>query len=267
MAAPPPKRRIEASDIPGAPDWLGGLLGPVNGFIRSVAAALEHGLTRKENFSGEVRTLTFTTPDDWVPLTASDMRNSWQLYPSNAAPTLAYRLAVRKSLRGEVEVRGLAIPPAVGTLGVAFAWPEGYAPYQEEIFALRGEQQVVEVRAKTTGADVTARVLDAGAPPQGWVSFSGMRFDTADRTPPRWEKPLDVKLGTEQRPFPGKVGSVEVLSCQQQGALTAPAVIVAIDWTPLVTDTRKGTPGVRIHRVWGLLPNTAYTLTIFIAPE
>lgn len=42
-APPPPKKRIEASDIPGAPDWLGGLLGPINGFTRAVAAALARG--------------------------------------------------------------------------------------------------------------------------------------------------------------------------------------------------------------------------------
>lgn len=268
MATPPPKKRFDASEMPEAPAWLDKLLGPLNGFMRPVAEALEHGLTFRENFAGEVRAITFTVPDDWVPLTATDMRNSWQLYPSNASPLSAYTLAVRKDMSGDVEVRGLAIPPSVSTTGIAFAWPTGYAPHQEEIFTTRGELQTVEVRPKAAGADVTARTIPSGAvPAQGWVSFSGMRFTAADRTPPRWAEAIDVRLGTEQRPFPGKPGSVRVESVRQTNAPEAPTLVTAIDWTPLPPERGQKSAGVRIHRVWGLLPGATYSLTLHISPE
>jgi len=268
MAPPPPKRLLSKEDAPGAPEWLERLLGPLNAFINPAATALTQGLTFRENFAGEVRTLTLTPPDDWYAFGAADMRGAWQLYPSTAAPTPAYRLAVRKDVSGMVEVRGLAIPPAVGTLGVAFAWPAGYAPHQEEIFTLRGEQQTVEVRPKASGADVTVRNLDTGgAPAQGWVSFSGLRFEAADRSPPRWATPVDLKLGTPQRPFPGRPGSVQVLRAVVQGNLTAPAVVTTLDAEIVNLERAKASPGVRIHRVWGLQPGVRYTLTLLVLPE
>lgn len=265
MASPPPKRLIVADDIPGAPEWLEKFSAPINAFIKATAGALDRGVTFGQQFAGEVKTVTLTPPDDWYSLTSSDMRNSWQLYPSNASPNASYTLAVRKELDGTVEVRGLANPPTTTATGVAFAWPDGYAPHQEEIFGLRGELQSVEARAKSTGADVTARgPFATGTPSQGWVSFSGMRFMAANRTPPRWAAPIDVRLGTPDRPFPGRPAHVLVLNCQQVQAPTAPSMVRALDWT--ATTVEKTTPAVRIHRVWGLLPGVAYSLTLGIFP-
>lgn len=200
-------------------------------------------------------------PDDWVQLVAADMRNSWQLYPSNASPTATYRLALRKDMSGEVEARGLAIPPAVGTLGVAFAWPTGYAPTQEEIFTLRGEAQTVEARTKTTGADVTKRNLDAGgAPAQGWVSFSGLRFTALDRLPPAWGGAWPIFI-----PWGGAPGTVVVVAQRLDAAnrLTTERLTLHGWWADAVG---QSVPGFNLTRVPGLAPRNTYALTVYVLP-
>jgi hypothetical protein len=265
MATPPPRSILSADDIPGAPGWLEKVVGHVNGFTRPTAEALAKGLTFRENFAGEVKDVTFTAPDDWTLLESSRLLNSWQFYPSTAAPDADVRLRYRKTIDGMVEVVGLAMPPTSTTIGNVFSWPPGCEPRQLDIFGLQSEGTWVEVRTTSVAANVAVRGPGGGS--QGWVSFSGLRFAAADPTPPRWASPLEVALGQPGKPFPGRPGCVLVLGCRKTERPGDAAFVTALDWVAATLDKRATGTGIRIHRAWGLVPGVRYTLTLLILPE
>lgn len=259
MASPPSKRVIATDEIVNPPSWLEKVVTPVNAFIKGVSSALDRGLTLRENFAGEVRVIEITPPEDWQHLTNDDLINGWTLYPP------PFRLSLRKLLDGEVQLRGLAVPGAIGGGGAGrlFEWPTGYAPEQAEIWNPQASTGWAEAYATEQGVEVT-RLEVGGAT---WVSFSGFRFTALDRTPPRWATPVDVKLGTEQAQFPGRPATVTVLKCKQKRDASLPAPVAHIDWEPVNLERQKSAPGIRIHRVWGLEPGVTYTLTLHITPE
>lgn len=58
MAALPPIRRILKEGFEEQSSWISGLLDPINRFFDSVVSAMDRNLTIKENFSGDMRTVT-----------------------------------------------------------------------------------------------------------------------------------------------------------------------------------------------------------------
>lgn len=263
MAPPPPKRLLSKEDAPGAPEWLERLLGPLNAFINPAATALGQGLTFRENFAGEVRTVDVLCPEEWVAVSdeASGLGAGWSVnITTSASPRL---LSYRKTQDGMVEVRG-RVTFSTGTPTGAnpiINFPNaGWLPDRREVF---------------DAFSTTPAILSAFGTSLKWesggftnISTSGDVFWMAsDRSPPRWATPVDVKLGTAQHPFPGRPGSVQVLRATVQGNLTAPAVVTALDAEFINLERAKASPGVRIHRVWGLVPGMRYTLTILVLPE
>lgn len=255
MAAPPTRRKLTTDDVPGAPDWLERLLVALNGVLVPVSGGLANGLTFGENFAGEVREVTLTPENDWLPL-AGYTANGWTEDTSGGrAP-----LGCRKTADGKVYLRGAATHAPGPTPGAAvLTWPNGYAPAYTHSFGT----------ATSTGFGG----IDAAA--AGLLYYTGgtvlpvdeITFDAADRTPPRWAAPVDVKLGQPQRPFPGKAGQVLVLGARQAADATLPAVVTGLDWTPLNLEKQKAAPAIRIHRVWGLAPGVKYLLTLLVLPE
>lgn len=257
MAPPPPKRLLTKDDAPGAPDWLDRLLGPLNAFVGPTATALGQNLTFRENFAGEVRTVDLLCPEDWVTPTLSA---GWS---STIAGTSPRPLSYRKTFDGKVEVRGrftfsTGVPSASAPV-IEFP-SEGWLPDRREVFDAFSSPPAV------LSAFGTALRWESGGYTN--VSASGDVFWMAsDRTPPRWATPVDVKLGAPQRAFPGRPGSVQVLRATVQGSPTAPAVVTAIDAEFINLERAREAPGVRIHRVWGLVPGVRYTLTLLVLPE
>lgn len=257
MAPPPPKRLLTKDDAPGAPEWLDRILGPLNAFIGPSATALTQNLTFRENFAGETRTVDILCPDDWV-LLAPFLTNGWSVNTSAGRPAAA----IRKSLDGTISLRGAvargAGAPVAGSS--ILTWPLGYEPDGRRTYGF----------ATDTGlgaAEATAASLLYFSGGTVTYPLDEMRFAAANGTPPRWDTPIDVKLGTPQRPFPGRPGSVQVLRATVQGSPTAPAVVTSIDVEFINLERAKDAPGVRIHRVWGLVPGVRYTLTLLVLPE
>lgn len=257
MAPPPPKRLLSKEDAPGAPEWLERLLGPLNAFINPAATALGQGLTFRENFAGEVRTVDVLCPDDWV-LLAPFLTNGWAVNTNAGRPAAA----IRKALDGTVSLRGTlaraAGAPAAGSS--ILTWPSGYEPDGRRTYGFATNTGLGAAEA-TTG---NLLYFSGGV---ATYPLDEMRYAAANGTPVRWATPVDVKLGTAQRPFPGRPGSVQVLRATVQGNLTAPAVVTALDAEFINLERAKASPGVRIHRVWGLVPGVRYTLTILVLPE
>jgi hypothetical protein len=253
MATPPNVPAFDKSRFPE----LAGYHGLLELFFKDTAAALRSGLTLRENVAALVRgPLTVKVPDDWRDIAASEMRNSWHLYPSDGSPTAAYRLRVRKELDGMVEVAGLTIPPTPTSLGVAFVWPSGYVPHQEEIFGLQAEGEWVEVRSASTGPNVTRR-QGVAAQPQGWVSLSGMRFRATDRTPVAWSAPFPLFFAWEKLPALVLVDAVKVDSNGRAAGVHQTAVA---EWQQAL---QGGKPGFSITRIPGLTPTTSYSVTVW----
>lgn len=253
MATPPPKKSVTREDAPGAPEWVDRLLAPLNAFMVPTAAALAQGLTFRENFAGEVRTVEVTPPDDWVPLT---LANSWTRNASYVAP------AYRQTMDGTVVMRGVltrsSAPALASSVVTNLPAPDGTQPV------------VVVSDAGLAMADVSGTASGTLAYYAGGIvrfTLSGVRYTAANRAPVRWEDPVDVKLGTAQTPFPGKPGSVLVVGVHQKNDTAAPVVVTGLDWSPVNLERQKSAPGVRIHRVWGLSPNVTYTLRLLILPE
>jgi hypothetical protein len=257
MASPPPKRLISSDDIPNAPEWLGMVLDPLNAFIKATASALDKGATFSQQFAGEVKTVTLTPPDDWVPLTLLGGVARWSA--SHELP------AARRDLDGMVHVKGLARNKSSASAPFVeiAALPDGMAP-RLNIDGLPASASGTFFQLGVASGGkivVTGGSIAAGA----YIGLGMPAFPAADRTPPRWERPLDVRLGTKDAPFPGRPGKVLVLSCHQVQSPTAPAPVTWLDWTAAVVE--KTVPVLRIHRVWGLMPGIPYALTLAILPE
>lgn len=259
MAPPPPKKTVTREDAPGAPEWVERLVAPINAFMMPTAAALSRGLTYRENFAGEVKTVEVTPPEDWTEI---PLGPGWSYHGDSAFS--AGRAYIRKGVGGEVETRGL-VRRTSGSAGlmVSYAATGPYSPGT-------GNAQFRSTRANDADASVVIDpvgiYLRTGSA-ASWVSLDGFRWQAADRKPPRWEAPVDVRLGTEQTPFPGRPGSVHVLDVRQKGFVLNPTVITGLDWTAVNLEKQKNAPGVRLHRVWGLAPGTTYTLRLLILPE
>jgi hypothetical protein len=257
MAAPPSKRLLSLDDIPDAPSWLEKLVSPLNSFIKATAGALDSGITFSQQFAGEVKTVQITPPDDWIPLTLGTGVSRWST--GHELP------AAYKDATGMVHSKGLAKAPSSNQspFFVAATFPSGYAPALNQD-AIPGGQGGTFIQ---WGIDTSGKVAITGGTLSANTFFSTYfpPFPAKDRTSPRWADPIDVRLGTPSKPFPGRPGQVLVLACRQTNAPTAPAVVTGVDWSAHVLD--KKTPAVRLHRVWGLVPGVAYSLTLLIIPE
>lgn len=259
MAAPPPKKTVTREDAPGAPEWVDRLVAPINAFMMPTAAALARGLTFRENFSGEVKTVEVTPPEDWE---LAPLGTGWAYHGDPAfSGGSAY---VRKGITGEVETRGLVRRTSgSATLIVPYANPGTYTPGS-------GNAQFRPTRANDADASVVIEPIGIyfrTGSAASWVSLDGLRWQAADRRPPRWATPVDVRLGTEQTPFPGRPGAVFLLDARQKGAVGTPVVVTGLDWGAINLEKQRNAPGVRLHRVWGLSPGITYTLRLLILPE
>ncbi len=256
MARPPSKASIEQSDLPNLPEVekLGRLLNP---FTDSVRAALDRGLTYADNFRGEVREVTLTCPDDWVPL-APYLLNGWTVSSSGDRPTAG----IRKLLDGSVVLRGAltrgAGAPAAGS-GI-FSWPPGYGPVGRHTFGFATDSGLGGAESTTTSylyysGGVVLYPLDE------------VRFTSSDRTPPRWATSVDLRLGSSVRPFQGRPGHVSVLHARAANSPACTPVQRLPDWEPVLIGDDKNLHGVRLHRIWGLLPGVKYTISLLVLPE
>jgi len=61
----PSIRKILREDVKGAPDWVGGIIDPVNSFMEAVYQALNKNITRGENLSGFVKEIVYRTPSTY----------------------------------------------------------------------------------------------------------------------------------------------------------------------------------------------------------
>lgn len=260
MAAPPPKKAMTREDVPGAPEWVDRLMAPLNAFMTPVGAALARGLTFRENFAGEVKTVEVTPPDDWVPFGATgDVRYGpgWEQFPASTFETPAWR----KAVHGKVRLRGIIrkpTPAAVAGETMLSGLPGAHGQGRHAV-DMAGAYGFVE-------STLDGRIV-FGAGNQGLVSLADIEYEASDRTPPRWAKPVDVRLGTEQTPYPGRPGSVFILDVRQKSIPTTPVVVTGLDWGAVNLEKQRSAPGVRLYRVWGLTPGTTYTLRLLILPE
>lgn len=257
MATPPPKKLLTLEDIPGAPKWVEPLLGGINGALKPTAEALSQALTFRENFAGEVKTVTLTPPEDWeqVPFDAN-----WANFGGSIQP-----FEHKKQADGTVKVRG------------SFKWTGGgspaagtrVSPLSDTLVTAARESFVVLTESPATTGALSVRptglFYEGGL--SAAISTSGLEWGAADRTPPRWATPVDVRLGTPQKPFPGKPGAILVLSARPVADPTSACIVTGWDITPINLERQKSAPGIRIHRVWGLAPGVAYSLQLLVLPE
>lgn len=61
MAKLPEFKRVSREDLKDAPDWVEGLIGPLNSFMDSVTRGLNKNITFQENIRGAIKDLEFTT--------------------------------------------------------------------------------------------------------------------------------------------------------------------------------------------------------------
>ena len=57
----PSQKRILREDLKGAPDWVNGIIGPVNSFMETVYQAMNKNITFKDNIASFIREFRVTT--------------------------------------------------------------------------------------------------------------------------------------------------------------------------------------------------------------
>jgi hypothetical protein len=260
VANPPPKKKLNPDDYPGAPEWLGRFVEPLNIFIEATNVALDRGVTYAQNFAGEVKTVSFTAPGDWVTPT---LTSGWSTAVGGTNPR---PLQYRKTMCGEIRVRGRVTwtggsAPATGT--TIFEIGASNAPSQREVFDCYASN------AGTYGPAILSAYNGAVRWESGGyqnLSLSGdVWWEATDPTPPRWDRPLLVKLGTPARPFPGRPGQVHVLGCRKNTQSITPVMTYSVDWSATLIDGKD--PAIQIHKVWGVQEGVSYNLVVLVLPE
>ena len=256
MSPPPPRKPITLDDVPGAPQWLEKVLAQVNSFILPAGAALDRGLSYRENFAGVVTQMDLTVPDEWLEV---PLANGFSQPTGDNQP-----FQVRKDLDGWVSTRGVLVrsgsAPAAGTLISELA--PGLHPAAREVFPTYTEAPSALGSVSVSPAGLAYENGNTGA-----TALSGLTWHAADPSPARWSTPVTVRLGTKDRPFQGRPGFVQVLRASEKGVASGYAVVAGLDWDPVILDAQTRLAGVRLHRVWGLRPRVSYTLTLLVLPE
>jgi len=61
----PSQKKILREDLKDAPDWVSGIIGPVNNFMESVYQALNNNITFSENIASFIKEINYKTPSTY----------------------------------------------------------------------------------------------------------------------------------------------------------------------------------------------------------
>jgi hypothetical protein len=251
MATPPTITGIEPEEVRG--DVMR-LLPPLERALRASAACLSQGLTLSQNVQAHIREITFTVPDDWVPVTfAAGWANA-------GAPDILTRW--RKGDDGRVRMEGRFSwvgPPGAPVNDQAVATvPSGWAPAARYVFAMSatGGDSRLQI-----GTDGVLRWNNALAPFTN-ISPSGVvEYDAADRRPETWASPLVLEVPVQWEPAYVRVLGSRYAGEQLRRWTGAGSVL----WQ--AAQVRAGVRRVEIQRILGLAPTQKYTLVVGVFPE
>jgi hypothetical protein len=244
VAKPPSVRSINKEDAQDVPD---GLLLPLNTFLSQTHAALSAGLSFRDNFAGEVKTVQVECPEDWTAVTAFNA--GWSAY-GEAAKYHQPGYRIRED--GDGELRGIGAC-AAATLTPMFTLPEALWPERETSFAVEHNSGVARGRVQQDGS------VFIHATAAGYAFLDGVRFGRALKGPAVWASPLKLALGEK---FPGKPTGLLVLNAREKTGL--PVGSVSADWEPASIEGRQG---VKVRRFNGLAPGRKYALTLLVLGE
>ena len=262
MAKAPSVNRIVreafANLSPELRSGIDSLLGSLNPFMTEVTAALTNGLTFRENFAGEIRTVDITPEEDWkqFPFASSN----WTNYGGSERA-----FEYRKTFDGVIKTRG------------SFKWVGGGTPAAGTKISNLNEAMV-------TGKEETMMILCQSPASVGHVkitptglfyesgqvvalSSTGLEWTAQNRNPARWDKPIDVALGRKDKPYLGRPGMVHILRVIQIDDPTKAAFVTCLDWTPIYSSNSRIVKGIRLHKAWGLMPGIKYRVTMLVSPE
>lgn len=57
----PTARKILREDLKGAPDWISGIIDPINSFMEKIYQAMNKNITLQENIASFIKEITYTT--------------------------------------------------------------------------------------------------------------------------------------------------------------------------------------------------------------
>lgn len=92
MSKLPTIKALTREDLKDAPDWIIGLIDPLNSFMRSTYAALDRDITFTENIASALKEISFTTRSDYLTATPLDSGfDIQQIYnPLRVKPTAVH---------------------------------------------------------------------------------------------------------------------------------------------------------------------------------
>lgn len=61
----PSVRKILKEDLPDAPDWINGVISPINSFMEYMYQAMNRNITDSDNIACSVKELTYITPSTY----------------------------------------------------------------------------------------------------------------------------------------------------------------------------------------------------------
>lgn len=72
----PSQKRILREDLKDAPDWVNGIINPVNSFMESTYQALNKNITLQENVASFIKEITYRTPSTYPVMEIVEFTNS-----------------------------------------------------------------------------------------------------------------------------------------------------------------------------------------------
>lgn len=77
----PTAKKILREDLKDAPDWVSGIITPVNSFMETVYQAMNKNMTLQENISSFVKEITYKTPSTYPTMEVISFQNELKSKP------------------------------------------------------------------------------------------------------------------------------------------------------------------------------------------
>lgn len=77
----PNQKKILREDLKDAPNWVSGIIGPVNSFMETTYQAMNKNLTLQENIASFVKEITYITPSTYPTMDNITFQNQLRSKP------------------------------------------------------------------------------------------------------------------------------------------------------------------------------------------
>ena len=246
--------KFTLDDVPGAPNWIGGLLAKLNQLSTGLTSVFTNQLTFTENMAATIiPNVRVTIPEpSWVAV--SSFLNAWINYSVSGYEPAGYRILPG----GMVQLKGLVEGGtwAFTSTGRIFQLPAGYRPAKQIGFATEGGAVAAVGRVDADGY-VYAGYTSVATPTFFFLDGVSFQAATPCAMPPAFTGegwPIRVFHRLPERPRVVLPVGVFDETPSEGFSIGAPS----IDWDHV------GDNAIRIKAIHGLTPGRTYKINLLV---